>query len=167
MMCSDVPIFIRSKYINNKFSPPHRLNSHSKTNTTWSNFSFFCSSMASICNNCNVFTWGRSTNMSCNVAVLKLCFSREHKITEKVGGDDDRKVLSILFLQDSISNHSPHCASLPWGHGHWGEVIFSYSRQKSNWCYHYKCSGSVQSSVVTTIRIWHCREFLAILSHNL
>ena len=111
-----VPMFSYSsfKYMKNQFSPPHRPNSHSNTNTTWSNFRIFCSRIASICNNCNVFTCGRLTDLWCNVAVLKLYFSRVHKFTEKVGGEDERKVLSVLFLPDIISNHLSHCASLPW-----------------------------------------------------
>ena len=73
--------------------------------------------MASINNNCNVFTSGRSTDLSCEVAVLTLNFGREYNITEKVGGEDERKVFSILFYFYETSSLTIHHNVHPW-HGH-------------------------------------------------
>ena len=48
-------------------------------------------------------------------------------------------------------------------HGHRGEVIFLTRNKNRIDVYQYICS--VQNSVVTTSRIWHCRKVLAFLSH--
>ena len=71
-MCSDVLLFIRSKYTNNQFSSPPSLTSKQalKQQQHLIKIQDFCSSTASIRNNCNVFTCGRLTDLSCNVAVL-------------------------------------------------------------------------------------------------
>ena len=118
--------------------------------------------MASIRNNCNVFTCVRLTDLSCNVAVLTLHFSLVVSTTllRRLAGNMRGRYSQSSFYETASPtiHHTVH----PY-HGHWGEVIFSYSRQKSNWCYQYICS--VQSAVVTTSRIWHCREDLEFLSH--